>query len=76
MVSELTYVRGEPKAILGWIDMGNVRTPICVDLDPAKLTVASNGPCIYGDTTVDPRADDLGPAGGRIDAGPTPTPNR
>jgi hypothetical protein len=36
-VSELAYVRGQPKAILRWIDIAGMRTPIYADLDPAKL---------------------------------------
>jgi hypothetical protein len=36
-VSELVYVRGQPKAILRWIDIAGVRTPIYADLDPAKM---------------------------------------
>lgn len=56
--SELAYLRGGPKAILDWIDVGGMRTPICVDLDPAKL-VRTDGPrrFAYTDTTTDPRGD-------------------
>lgn len=60
-MSELSYFGGTPKAILDWIDIGGVRAPIYVDLDPTKLGVPSNGNCAYAGTTVDPRADDLGP---------------
>jgi hypothetical protein len=37
-VSELVIIEGQPKALLGWIDFGGVRTPIYLcDLDLAKL---------------------------------------
>jgi len=67
-VSELVYVRGRPKAILGWIDVGGVRTPIFMcDLDPAKLRKAGGGndeksTYYYDSVTVDPRYEELGPA--------------
>lgn len=56
-VSELILVRGEPKAILRWIDIAGVRTPICVDLDPWRLERGEAGPgetYHYDGTTVDP----------------------
>jgi hypothetical protein len=61
-VSELVYVRGAPKAILGWIDVGGVRTPVYIcDLDPAKLRKAAAAPntFYYDAVTVDPRYEDL-----------------
>lgn len=62
-VSELVYVRGEPKAILGWIDVGGVRTPLYIcALDPKKLrkTAAGNpGTYYYDAVTVDPRYEEL-----------------
>ena len=64
-VSELVYIRGRPKAILGWIDVGGVRTPIHLcDLDPAKLRKAaagnvSNKTYYYDAVTIDPRYEDL-----------------
>jgi hypothetical protein len=65
-VSELVYVRGRPKAILGWIDVGGVRTPIHLcDLDPAKLRKAAAGndanqkTYYYDAVTIDPRYEDL-----------------
>ena len=65
-VSELVYVRGRPKAILGWIDVGGVRTPIYLcDLDPAKLRKATGeakDTFYYDAVTVDPRYEELGPA--------------
>ena len=67
-VSELVYVGGRPKAILGWIDVGGVRTPMFLcDLDPAKLRKAAAGNVAkntyyYDAVTVDPRYEELGPA--------------
>ena len=60
-VSELVFVRGRPKAILGWIDVGGVRTPIHLcDLDPAKLHKAAAAPqtYYYDGVTTDPRYED------------------
>jgi len=57
-VSELVFVRGRPKAVLGWIDAGGVRTPIYIcDLDPAKLkkAAATKNTYYYDEVTVDPR---------------------
>lgn len=59
-VSELAFIRGVPKAILGWIDVGGMRTPIYLcDLDPGKLRQSHNArdTWYYDDTTVDPRYD-------------------
>lgn len=67
-VSELVFVRGQPKAILGWIDVGGVRTPIYMcDLDPAKLRKATavnaaKNTWYYDAVTVDPRYEELTPA--------------
>ena len=64
-ISELVYVRGRPKAILGWVDVGGVRTPIYMsDLDPAKLRKAAAAPntYYYDEVTVDPRYEDVEPA--------------
>jgi hypothetical protein len=63
-VSELVYVRGSPKAILGWIDVGGVRTPVYIcDLDPAKLHKAAAAPntFYYDGVTVDPRYEEVRP---------------
>lgn len=63
-VSELVFDRGRPKAILGWIDVGGVRTPILIcDLDPAKLrkAAAAKNTYYYDTVTVDPRYEELGP---------------
>jgi hypothetical protein len=64
-VSELVYVRGSPRAILGWIDVGGVRTPISIcDLDPQKLhkAAAAPGTYYYDGVTTDPRYEDVTPA--------------
>ena len=56
-VSELVFIRRQPKAILHWINSAGVRTPIYADLDPAKLRrIRTTGhPTFrYDDTTVDP----------------------
>ena len=60
-VSELAFLRGEPKAILDWIDVGGMRTPICVNLDRAKLTRTDTPrQFAYTGTTTDPRSDRRG----------------
>lgn len=71
-VSELVFIRGTPKAILGWVDVAGVLTPIYLcDLDPAKLrrSPVSRDTWYYDATTVDPRYEDLAaavrPAAGR-----------
>jgi hypothetical protein len=56
-VSELMVLRGQPKAILRWIDIAGMRTPICVDLDPQRLRQVQEGPngtFRYDGTTTDP----------------------
>ena len=63
-VSELVMIDGQPKAILGWINLGDVRTPLYFcDLDPAKLrrSATSVATFYYDETTVDPRFEALGP---------------
>jgi hypothetical protein len=67
-VSELVFVDGRPKAILGWIDVGGVRTPLYFcDLDPARLRKAAAGNAgkktyYYDAVTVDPRYEEIIPA--------------
>jgi hypothetical protein len=59
------FVGGRPKAVLGWIDAGGVRTPIYIgDLDPAKLkkAAAMKNTYYYDEETVDPRNDPALPA--------------
>jgi hypothetical protein len=60
-VSELVFVDGRPKALLGWIDLGGVRAPLYVcELDRAKLRAARlRGLYYYDATTTDPRFDEL-----------------
>jgi hypothetical protein len=63
--SELVYVRGQPKAVLGWIDAGGIRTPIYIcDLDPSKLkqAAAARDTYYYDETTVDPQYEPAVPA--------------
>ena len=66
-VSELVYIHGQPKALLGWINIGGMRTPIYIcDLDPAKLRRASGergkNSFYYDEITVDPRYEDVAPS--------------
>ena len=64
-VSELVFIRGKPRAVLGWIDAGGVRTPIYIaELDPAKLKKAAALPntYYYDAVTVDPRYEPALPA--------------
>lgn len=62
-VSELLYVKGRPVALLGWINLGGLRTPLWVcELDPLKLHPRADPPGLfdYAGVTTDPRfADDL-----------------
>ena len=61
-VSELIFVDGRPRALMGWIDLGGVRTPLYIcELDRAKLRApdGKNDAYYYDDTTVDPRYEEL-----------------
>ena len=61
-VSELVFVDGRPRALLGWIDLGGIRTPIYIcELDSAKLRVSkgARNTYYYDATTIDPRFEDL-----------------
>ena len=65
-VSELVFVRGRPRAVLGWIDAGGVLTPIySCELDPAKLRKAAalKNTYYYDEETIDPRYEQALPAG-------------
>ena len=67
-VSELVFVRGRPRAMLEWIDLGGVRSPIYfAELDPAKLRQAKSRPdtYFYDGLTVDPRFEDAADAAPR-----------
>ena len=64
-VSELVFIRGQPRAVLGWIDTGGMRTPIYIsELDPAKLKKAAAIPntYYYDEVTIDPRYEPTLPA--------------
>jgi len=61
-VSELVFVDGRPKALLSWIDIGGIRTPLYIcELDRAKLRSSKGvkNTYYYDATTVDPRFEDL-----------------
>ena len=61
----LVFVGGRPKAVLGWIDTGGVRTPIYIcELDPAKLrkAAATKNTYYYDEITIDPRYEPAFPA--------------
>lgn len=63
-VSELIVIDGQPKALLGWINLGAVRTPIYLcDLDQAKLHRSPTSPntYLYDEITIDPRFEGIGP---------------
>jgi hypothetical protein len=63
-VSELVIIEGQPKALLCWINLGGVRTPIYLcDLDLAKLhrSATSTNTFYYEEITVDPRFEGLAP---------------
>jgi hypothetical protein len=58
-VSELVYVRGQPKVVLEWVDLAGVRAPLYLALDPERLHAPRRSPHLYtydGETT-DPRFD-------------------
>lgn len=64
-VSELVYVQGKPRALLSWINLAGVRTPLYIcELDPAKLRRADGmkNTFYYDALTVDPRYEPLMPA--------------
>jgi hypothetical protein len=65
-VSELVYVRGQPRALLGWINSAGVRTPLFIcELDPTRLRPAEGvkNTFLYDEETVDPRFEPLLPQG-------------
>ena len=60
--SELMFVQGRPVALLEWINLGGVRTPLCVCyLDSDKLRQSAKHTYLYDDVTADPRYEDLQP---------------
>ena len=59
-VSEFVMVRGQPRAILHWIDIAGMRTPIYLELDPSKLKrirVGGTARFHYDGITNDPTTD-------------------
>ena len=61
-VSELVFVDGCPKALLAWIDIGGVRTPLYIcELDRSKLRAPKGvkNTYYYDATTVDPRFEEI-----------------
>jgi hypothetical protein len=67
-VSELVFINGRAKAILGWIDLGRMRTPIYMpDLDADKLhRLSDKNTYFYDEVTEDPRYDDARPVQGSV----------
>jgi hypothetical protein len=62
-VSELVFVEGRPKAILAWVDLGAVRTPLYLcGLDPLSLEPVhgTKNTFRYRGETVDPRYGENG----------------
>lgn len=55
-VSELAFVRGQPKAILRWIDSAGIRTPLYAELDMKKIRRIRRRARVafYDGTTLDP----------------------
>ena len=62
-VSELVYVRGQPNAVLEWLDLAGVRAPLYTTLDPDKLREAKRPAhfFVYDGETLDPRFVPLEP---------------
>lgn len=59
-VSELIFVEGQPRVVLGWIDFGGLRTPLFLVLDPSKLRKARFSRTYYYDEdTSDPRFEEM-----------------
>ena len=55
-VSELVFVQGRPIALLEWINLGGVRTPLYVcELEASKLKQTDKNTYYYDGVTVDPR---------------------
>jgi hypothetical protein len=58
-VSELVFVKGRPMALVEWINLGGVRTPLYVcELDASKLRQTDKTTYYYDGATVDPRFED------------------
>ncbi len=56
-VSELVYVRGQPKVVLEWLNLAGVRAPLFLELDPGKLHTPKrlHHFFVYDGETSDPR---------------------
>jgi hypothetical protein len=57
-VSDLVYINGHPFALLGWVDLDGIRTPLHVcELDPTKLRADADEPHLfhYDDLTAEVR---------------------
>ena len=62
--SDLIYLNGRPYALLEWINLGGVRTPLYTcELDSSKLKPAegAKGTYYYDAVTVDPRFEPVLP---------------
>ena len=62
-VSELVFVNGRPRAMLEWVNLGGVRSPLYIaELDPAKLrrSTHARSTYYYDGITIDPRYEDAG----------------
>ena len=57
-VSDLVFADGKPHALIEWINIGGVRTPLYTcELDQAKLVPAADAKAVfhYAGMTTDPR---------------------
>ena len=62
-VSELVFVSGRPRAMLEWVNLGGVRSPLYIaELDAGKLRRSKHArnTYYYDGETVDPRYEDAG----------------
>jgi hypothetical protein len=60
-VSELVFAHGSAQAVLGWIDIGGMQTPLLLELDRSRLRKPKGrlGLYYYDGVTTDPRFEDL-----------------
>ncbi len=57
-VSDLVFAKGRPRALIEWINIGGVRTPLySCELDQTKLVPAPDAKAVfyYAGVTTDPR---------------------
>ena len=62
-VSELVFVNGQPRAMLEWVNLGGVRSPLYIaELDPKKLrrSTHARNTYYYDGETIDPRYENTG----------------